>query len=327
MRRGISLTLVLFFATAAAQAGTIRDDRADSLYLALGANYPSVGFFSGSTSSYSYSASGVLIAPNWVVTAAHVVDQARSLTFAINGTSYAAAQWTPYPNWTGNLGAGYDIGLVRLQSSVTGVTPAIRYTGSSELGAVGTSVGFGVTGTGLTGGVTFDGRKRGGQNVLDLYYSSANRILLSDFDNPHNPADNAYGSATPLDLEFLIDSGDSGGGLFIDLGQGPRLAGVHSFGASYDGNTNSDYGDVSGHTRLSIYNSWIDSIMANGIPAKKGGGKGRGSLLVATDATASFDALQEEAVPEPGTLALAVTALAAVSAVHLFRRRKGQWTR
>ena len=62
------------------QAGTIRHDRDDSVYLNLAASpaYNTVGQFLGTTSTFSYYGSGTLIAPNWILTAGHVVDQATS---------------------------------------------------------------------------------------------------------------------------------------------------------------------------------------------------------------------------------------------------------
>jgi hypothetical protein len=301
-------------AASLAQAGTIRHDRDDSLYLSLAAEpaYSSVGRFTGTTSTYSYSASGTLITPSWILTAGHVVDQATSLSFNLGGTAYTASKWVAHPNWNGDLAAGYDIALVQLSSSITNVTPAARYTGTSELGALGTAVGFGKTGTGLTGATTFDGKKRAGQNVIDRFYSSTNnRVLLSDFDNPTNSADSAFGSSTPTSLEYLIAPGDSGGGLFVDFGQGALLAGVHSYGSAIDGLVDSDYGDRSGHIRVSAFNSWIDSIIGGGTSTSGSTKPGRGNKK-------KFAA--GGVVPEPSSWALAVIGLVAARCASRRRR-------
>jgi hypothetical protein len=303
----VALAACICLAHSTAPAIVIRDDRSDSQYRSLAASYPSVGQFIGSTSTGGgYYASGTLISPNWVLTAAHVVDSASTLTFKVGGASYTADRWLAHPSWTGNLGAGYDIGLVHLPTAVTGVTPARRYTGTSERGAVAAIVGYGTTGTGLTGGTTFDGQKRGAQNVLDVLDNP--RLLLMDFDNPRNRNDSSMGSNRPQNLEGLIAPGDSGGGAFITTRSGTFLAGVHSWGGSYDGNTNFDYGDVSGHTRVSAFNSWMDGVMAS---SATGGG---GTVVSGTGGAS--------AVPEPATAALLAAAGLALVAWAWRRRRR-----
>jgi hypothetical protein len=155
---------------------------------------------------------------------------------------------------------------MKLNSAVAGIKPSSRYTATDLLGQVGTSVGFGIYGTGTNPGTNQDGRKRAGSNIIDLYgdvaYASMNasdHIIASDFDDPGNGF-NAWGSPDPLNNEMCTSSGDSGGAVFV--GVGPRVyhAAVHSFveDTRSDADDDSDYGDTYGSTRDSFFNSWVD---------------------------------------------------------------------
>jgi hypothetical protein len=244
------------FATASGLGMIRRDDVLDSSYLALGAeaDYAAVGSF---VNSWGYTGSGVLIAPDWVLTAAHNLVAATSATFTIDGVPYASSQLLIHPSWqSGNSFAGYDVGLVHLSSSVSGVAPAILYTGPGESGQMATFVGYGFVGTGLTGYQVVDGQRRACQNMIDGDFGNPSVLLASDFDNPHTP-ENAFGDPTPLALEGSVAPGDSGGGVFVKIGGLSYLAGMISFVAATDGSANGDYGDVNGFGRVAAFEPWI----------------------------------------------------------------------
>ncbi len=267
-------------------AGTIRHDRADSLHLALAAEpqFAPVGRVTGTEGSGAFLASGTLISDRWMLTAAHVVDGSDglgggldNLEFHLGGQTFKAEAWFVHPGWVAsggesNLFAGWDLAAVRLKTPVTHIVPASLNTNSDELGRVATLVGFGATGTGLTGAQPGTaGTKRAGRNRVDISGDETtagsvvsignDRMLAIDFDRPGVPGESTLGSPLPLDLEYLTAPGDSGGGLFIEVDGEFLLAGVTSLGSTLDNDANSDYGDRAAFTRVSQFNDWINDTL------------------------------------------------------------------
>lgn len=255
MVRRVCFAVVVGMAASSVFAGVGRHDRPDSLYESIGnlSSFASVGQFTGTSGGGGFAASGTLIAPDVVLTAAHVVDSASSLSFSIGGSQYQASSWVFHENWdSSNILGGSDIALVKLSAPVLNVATASLFDGPSVVGRQSVAVGYGLGGDGLTG---FDPNsdliKRGGTNTID---ASLNGILLQDFDAPK--IGRRASSATSA--EYLIAPGDSGGALFV-FDNGWKVAGVHSFGLGLDGDPDSDYGDWSGHTSVIDFDQWIDS--------------------------------------------------------------------
>lgn len=257
-----SVVLLLFsFSTPAAPAGTIRHDVPDSVYRALAESpqYQSVGQLLIGTQQHS----GTMIAADWVLTAAHLAPEAgEQATFVTNnGVQHSAAQWIVHPQWNGHFGNGYDLALVRLTAPVADVQPAQRYAGSDEFLRRGTMVGYGRTGTGLTGDHLAGGTVRAGVNVIDRIANNLAGLPLvfeTDFDNPNEMDDSPSGTRIPDPLEYQFAPGDFGGGLFLGAAGSHSLAGIGSYRWDFDGGADSDYGDMTGFTRVSFFNDWIN---------------------------------------------------------------------
>lgn len=300
-------------------AATWRDDLPDQDTLTLATHYPSVGRLDGASATDAWFGSGTLVASEWVLTAAHMTDGATDLQFTINGQTYTADRWKNYPKWNGDVAKGYDIALVHLSTSVTGVTPAVRFGKSNITGMVGTAVGYGDYGTGSTGTVGNDGALRATTNILEkssLPGFSKSRLVLEDFDSPITPTASQLGGFIALPMEGIITPGDSGGGLFIDTASGPQLVGVNSFGFSEDGNPDGMYGEISGHARVSVFNGWINSTISRydrAVLAHRTG-KLNGYVLPLSHPGEAVS----QPVPEPCGLALLLA-----GAVGILRRRRG----
>jgi|GEM_PF-1342028 len=305
MKARHSLAVLSAIAAFPISAGVTVDNGDQAGYDALinQASYSSVGFIDWSGGL----ASGVYIGDGWVLTAAHVAEAASTFDFTINDTIYTSSEVYTYASWDGSAANGNDIALIQLGTDVEGVSPALLYDpgsgdGSELLGSVATYTGYGKTGDGSSGATGSAGTFVGGQNLIESFGGTtflrgySDSVFFSDFDNPDNTFDGLpWSENTALDYEYLIASGDSGGGVFIESDGQEYLVGINSFVLALDGDPNSDYGDISGATYIPDYYDWILGL--TGLEA--------GSLSASPS------------IPEPSSLAVLVMAGAFVA-----RRRR-----
>lgn len=230
-------------------AGTIDPKRSDSEYVEYGQKHECVLKLLGHMNDEKntpYSASCVMISPYYALTAAHVVHGTITQHVIYNGVPYTSLV-TAIPSDFKPEKRGYnDIAILRLNQPINLDFYPELSDNFNEVTNICSISGFGHTGTLKDGylNTKYDGKKRAGSNIIQ----SINRHLLicSSIDKQTS-------------LEFLICPGDSGGGLFINQ----KLAGINSCVFAPDGNTDSDYGDESGHTRVSIFVDWIKTSQEN----------------------------------------------------------------
>lgn len=272
-RSGISgivlLLMISINARSLGETGITRHDRERQQYRDIGkrSEFNCVGRYSISTESTDYAA-GVLVSPNWVLTAAHFVQD--SSVWLFGSQYYKTKRIVKHPMLEPGASEtqweGHDLALVELEKSVLNVKPAVRYSGYSEVGTRITKIGFGYVGNGREGMATPRMQERlGGNNIVEAAGGTfegrdfSSDVLVCDFDDPNDSSANKFGSTKPLELEIGGSKGDSGGGVFIEEDGQQMLAGIVS-GAL---NREIKYGSVIALARVSSANIWIDTVLSN----------------------------------------------------------------
>lgn len=202
-----------------------------------------------------YDGMGMLIAPSWVLSAAHVATElSLENNIEIGEVSYAVEKIFLHPGFRNYSGTGdmaeNDIALIQLKQPVKNVSPLPLYTQKDELGKTVTFVGRGDFGNGLIGPDSADGKMRIATNRIE---KTDDQWLVFKFDTPPECTD----------LEGISGPGDSGGPALIKTDDGWAIAGISS--------GNHDHGQPLGmgcyetweyYTRVSFQLDWIKSIVS-----------------------------------------------------------------
>ena len=222
-------------------AGTRDPSVSDDKYLEYGKQFKFVGQLEGSYKDGSmYMGSAVAIDDHHILTAAHIVKTSISATFTIDKKKFVIRDikyhkdFNPEKFGPGDIALGYSSKSFELEKY-----PEL-YTSDKEVNSECSMAGYGFTGTFETGAKNCDLKLRAGTNIIDEIKGDLLVCSASE--------------TNKTKLEFLIASGDSGGGLFID----GQLAGINSSVMTSDKNPNSSYNDESCHTRISSYIEWIN---------------------------------------------------------------------
>lgn len=174
-----------------------------------------------------------------------------------------------YPSYLGHKDADIDdIALIELEQPVKGAQNIILNSTPDELGDTVMIVGYGAVAKGLTTeySQTYS-VKMAGQNIIDSIGRSEQNglrtMLFCDFDMPFGKDKqdcNKMGADVALPLEFGIQGGDSGGGLFRMKNNNLQLIGITSYS---DGAMPKNfkkygyYGEICGWTRIAAFHSWL----------------------------------------------------------------------
>ena len=218
--------------------------------------------------SVSVGCTGTLIAPNLVISARHCgIGAGTLIRFGDNSSSpdfTVTVQSSILPDGSGSLLDGGDVSIHILNSSVPAniAEPMRLIDETNDLeGMLAATLGYGYNGLGSSGhGFSSDGRRWGGENIIDAYGSPSNssgsNIISTDFDNGTSGANTIpSSSSTPLEFEATTAPGDSGGPVLVQFGGEWVIAGVLSGGTT----STSVYGDISWWTGTAIYRDEIES--------------------------------------------------------------------
>lgn len=236
----IPLIVIILFGNSF--AGTRRPSIPDSKYIEYGTKFDCVLNICGiSNEDRMFGASCVAISPDWILTAAHVVYDAKYCGVCISDSEITIIdEIICHKDYDESLGVA-DIALCHLKKPLLWSNFPQLYNNDDEVGKVCAISGFGFTGNFIDGiDLNFDGKKRAGSNIID---STMKDMLIC------SPSK----TKGLTELEFLIASGDSGGGLFIE----GKLAGINSCVFASNRSPRSVYGDEAGHTRISKFIPWI----------------------------------------------------------------------
>lgn len=238
--RSLALLLIAL-ASLPAGALLLRGDREDAEYLELATRYPATAIFADDGGQ------GVLIAPRWVLTAAHRAHPVKTPRkvhhVTIGGKDYEVEKVFAHPDATG--GGASDIALVLLKDAVRNIEPNRLYRGEDELGKAVAIVGYGNHGKigDKPRALEKDRRLRAAINTIDRVWPASFGLKLKHVDEAS-------------DLQGAIVAAESGGPAFIETPEGIQVAGIAQFIDDVN-----NQGDWQLYLRVSSFVKWIEAQM------------------------------------------------------------------
>lgn len=244
------LILAFLLSCSISNAGTIDANVPDSQYIEYGKKHQCItkleGVYPVKEQEMYFYASAIVFKPRWILTAAHVVKDAKQCRIVVEKQVDKISKIIPHPLYEEKKFGKYDIALGYLQDEVKLDFYPELYTKNDEVGKLCSMSGYGITGIFQGSERKVDNNRRAGSNIID---STDQDLLICSL--KHGPRTR---------LEFLICHGDSGGGLFIDK----KLAGINSciFTEHKDKKLDANMDDYSGHTRVSLFIKWINDTIS-----------------------------------------------------------------
>jgi hypothetical protein len=262
------LALLLLCTASAADAIVVRHDVDDARYRVDAGELPALVDLPGE-------GHGVLIAPTWVLTAAHTVaghapttvtlgDACRQVKRVVVHDGYRPLPDAVVQRVLANkdateilplLAASADIALVELAGPVADIAPMPLFRGRDEQGRLAKLVGKGGTGTGLEGQPVHSPHRTELRRAFNTIDYADERWLGYAFDRGD--------AAHPL--EGVGGNGDSGSPVLVEVDGQWRVAGLMAWkvaGGDPATHRAGKYGAEFRTTRVSSYLEWIDATLA-----------------------------------------------------------------
>lgn len=237
-------TAILLAAASVASAGTTDDSVPDAVYIEYAKAFaPYVRKVEVVEASGRLAiGSGVVIGPRLAMTAAHVVEDVR--TVSVGGNPVLTV--FPHPDFDRAAMGWHDIAILYCQADFGLAHYPACATQSDKDGTLCSLAGYGATGRMSEGYTRSDGLLRAGtQRIL----RRERTLIVCDIKRGSSP------------YEFGIAPGDSGGPLFTGSGPTARVAGIHSFTMKAGkGPLRSREGEESGHTDVALFADWIEVV-------------------------------------------------------------------
>jgi secreted trypsin-like serine protease len=237
-------TAIFLTVASIASAGTTDDSIPDSVYVEYGHAFAAYvkKVEVVETSGKLAVGTGVLIGPRLAMTAAHVVEDAR--TVSVGGNPVVTV--FIHPDFDTSRMGWNDIAILACKADFGLAYYPPYATEADNDAAICTLAGYGATGRISVGFTLSDGLLRAGtQRIL----RREGTLIVCDIQRGSSPR------------EFGIAPGDSGGPLFTGSGPSARLAGIHSLTVRKGtGPLRSREGEESGHTDVSLFGVWIEQV-------------------------------------------------------------------
>jgi hypothetical protein len=245
--------VIILAAAKTAMAGTIDPSTPDDRYVEFGRQFANVVRIRAKApcdnpecpvKEHEQFGSAVIIKPNWILTAAHVLKGTSDATILRDDREYPLSHVVVHKDFDDGRFGHHDVAVAYSVKDFNAEFYPELYDAQDELGKSITFAGFGFPGTFATGYdyKRGDHKRRAGHNKID---ATGECVLICT----------PTSGAGRFPLEFMITPGDSGGGMFI----GNKLAGINSFLMAADKRADGSYGDESAFTRVSLYKDWVES--------------------------------------------------------------------